>query len=452
MALQSTASASNPLCLSEIKTEFSGISGDCLTDFYGAASGVPSSGNICISDFLGKSSIFQATALSFDSSAAMTAVATGLYPEVYVTGWQAGGGSTTLPSQSAINLATELTNQGWDGTTPVNATVTVNAINTAHTSSDFHNGIWTWKFDGSFMAATLYGAWMTSADFNSNDSVATAYGQSGNQGTRYDIPKDKAIGLIRTNFISGAIPSGSTITINVNGFLQGTPGGGGTLGAIGTTTATAGTDGGKGGPIFDLSAADYDVTWNFTQGSSAKLFRGLGGGGGACGFTWPSYPSFFHQNNSYTAQGASNIRIYNVTKNRFSEMRNLAPLHYEDYYNGSYGTGLGPTPAGYYRRGATANPRYSGIGGAYVQYSSFASNNYGSASTTTGTDYIKCSPTDGQDGYSGDYVSTNNMAFPVSGGDGGADGNIFKYKNSSGATIESDTPPYNWSGTVTVTA
>jgi len=443
MALQSTASASNPLCLSEIKTEFNSISSNCLTGFYGAASGVPSSGNICVSDFLGKSSIFQATALSFDSSAAMTAVATGIHPEVYITD------HTTLPSKTAINLATELTNQGWDGSTPVNASITINEINTAHTSNDWSNGVWTWKYDGSLVNA-FYGGWMTTSDYNNNNSVATAWSGSGNSGTRYDIPKDRCIGLTRSNFVSGAIPSGSTITINVNGFLQGTAGAGGTLGTIGTTSATDGTDGAKGGPIFDLSAADYDVTWNFTQGTNAKIFKGLGGAGGACGFTWSQYPSYFHTNNSYSAVGASDIAVYNVTKNRFAEALNIAPFHNE----GNYGTShsLYPLPSsGYYRSGSNTNGRYSGVPGAYVMYSTFAGTNYGGA-TATGTQYIKCRSTDGQDGYGGSYLTGKNMVFNWSGGHGGPDGNIFKYKNSLGATIESDTAPYNWSGTVSVIA
>ena len=440
MALQSTASASDPLKLSEIQAEFNTVSGNCLTDFYGASAGLPTSGQICISDFLGKSAIFQATALSYDSSAAMTAGGIGSTPEVYVTT------GNTMPALSSINLANALIAQGWDGTTPVNATVTINEINTAHTSNDYSE-MFTWKFDGNLIAASWFGGWMTNADFNNNDSVATST-LSG--GAVVNIPKDRVIGLTRLNFVSGAIPSGSTITINHNGFMQGTAGGGGTLGQIGTSSATAGTDGQKGGPIFDLSAADYDVTWNYTQGSNAVLFRGLGGAGGACGFTWPSYPSHFDRNNSYTAIGAEHIRMFNVTKNLYTEYTNISPFHNE----GNWGTthSLHPLPAGYYRSGATANPRYSGVPGGYVAYSTFASSNYGSGNTTTGTQYIKCTSTDGQDSYGGSFVSSQGMAFPVSGGNGGADGSIFKYKTNLGSVIETDVVPYNWTGTVTVRA
>jgi len=63
MTLQASFSSSDPLCLSEIKTEFDNTSSDCLTGFYGVDS-TPASGTICISDFLG-------------TSQSMTRVATG---------------------------------------------------------------------------------------------------------------------------------------------------------------------------------------------------------------------------------------------------------------------------------------------------------------------------------------------------------------------------------------
>ena len=55
MALQSSASAADPLKFSEVKTEFD--LGDNLRSYLGAASGVPSTGTLKLTDFLGTSAI-----------------------------------------------------------------------------------------------------------------------------------------------------------------------------------------------------------------------------------------------------------------------------------------------------------------------------------------------------------------------------------------------------------
>ena len=57
----------SPLCLSEIKTEFSETSSDCLTGFYGVYS-TPASGDICISDFLGTSQSFYGVTVGENSA------------------------------------------------------------------------------------------------------------------------------------------------------------------------------------------------------------------------------------------------------------------------------------------------------------------------------------------------------------------------------------------------
>ena len=51
-----TLPASGPLSLSEIQTEFGGSNPISISEYYAAASGVPASGTIKISDFYGKSS------------------------------------------------------------------------------------------------------------------------------------------------------------------------------------------------------------------------------------------------------------------------------------------------------------------------------------------------------------------------------------------------------------
>ena len=75
----------------------------------------------------------------------------------------------------------------------------------------------------------------------------------------------------------------------------------------------------------------------------------------------------------------------------------------------------------------------------------------GPGGNTSGTQYYRNSSWNGP---SGPYLAripsfyTNQQ----SGGAAGPSGKLFKYQNSLGATIESDTPPFDWTGTVSVTA
>lgn len=68
-----TLPASGPLSLSEIQTEFGGTNPISISEYYAAATGVPASGTISISDFYGKSatmvdiaplSVYNSTAVS----------------------------------------------------------------------------------------------------------------------------------------------------------------------------------------------------------------------------------------------------------------------------------------------------------------------------------------------------------------------------------------------------
>ena len=448
MALQSTASASNPLCLSEIKTEFNSISSNCLTGFYGAASGVPSSGNICISDFLGTSSAFQAT-INYDSSqAAVTTTSSGI---TYID-WN------NTPAPASLNIATSLTAAGWDGSLPVVATININNLNTSHTS-DHH---WITSGMGTFAGNR---SWATTAEKNASDSTFTI-GSS----TEY---KDSVIPIKNLNLISGAIPSGSTITINMNGFLQGAAGDGGAAGNVkhhsSQSAPTAGSNGEDGGPIFDFSAADYDVTWSYSQGTTGRLFRGVPGGGGAGGFqryesNWDSSYNVYNEGNRGKGWQGFPIQIYNVTRNKYSNHDHIDWGLYTGSYTSTSSTAHFPATGGLYLVRVGLNGRYGAAGGGWGYLQSFGDALYGNNLSnyitqgtgtvsgpgySSGTQYYRLNPEGGSAGmwnYAGSYTSNQ------SGGLGGNWGKIFKYKNSLGATITSDTPPFNWSGTVTVTA
>lgn len=459
MTLQSSASASNPLCLSEIKTEFSSISSNCLTGFYGAASGVPSSGNICVSDFLGVSAAFN---VSFDSS---TTLSTRTDSGFEYIDYASESTNSLLQGvqtwQSSINLYNLLTAAGWDGTSAVVANITINNLNSSSHTSNHH---WVQEISSNYN----YG-WITSADRSNSHSSTTASGV-----THY---KDQVIPIKSLNFVSGAIPSGSVVNITNNGFIQGIGGAGGAGGTVRSNdnglTASAGSQGAAGGPIFDLSAAAYDVDWNYTQGSTGKVFRGLGGAGGSGGYNWDTNGNTANSyGHGYRAQ---EIHLYNVTRNKFHTL-GMTQL---PAYTGSYGadsswnTALFPRPTspviGLARYAWI--PRYEAMGGMWSLLQSHSDAYYGSTiyqnkvyywlgdsssmtgpgGNSSGTQYYKNTSWTGPSGL---YMSripsyfTNQQA----GGAAGAAGKLFKYQNSLGAVIESDTPPYDWTGTVSVTA
>ena len=100
MALQS----SGMICLSQVQTEFGGSNPICLSEYYGAASGVPTSGMICLSHFYGKSAAFTANI-------------------------------TVSSSTTNYNMRTAFVNAGWDGTKTLQGTVTINSGVTVYSTS-----------------------------------------------------------------------------------------------------------------------------------------------------------------------------------------------------------------------------------------------------------------------------------------------------------------------------
>ena len=358
MTLQSSASASNPLCLSEIKTEFSSISSNCLTGFYGAASGVPASGNICLTDFLGKSSSID---VSFDSSTTLsTTTDSGGFEYIDYAGENSTSPLVGTPDwMSSINLYNLLTAAGWDGTSAVVANITINNLNSSHTNNH--------HFVSEISSNYNYG-WITSADrSNSHSNTSGLY-------------KDQVIPVKSLNFVSGAIPSGSVVNITNNGLIQGIGGAGGAAGNVRTSTnnetATAGGQGSAGGPIFDLSAAAYDVDWNYTQGSTGKVFRGIGGAGGSGGFNIDiSTTSFDSYGHGYRGQ---EIHLYNVTRNKYISVDMFQGLIFTGSYGSDTYTFPRPTSGNMsYSRYALA-PRAESLGGKYSPLDSYASGYYGS--------------------------------------------------------------------------
>lgn len=89
MALPNTGA----LSLSQIQTEFGGVNPIGINEYYGAASGIPSSGTIDIADFYGKVSTPPA-AQTFNSSGTWNRPAKP-FNYAYVRVWAAGGGGGT---------------------------------------------------------------------------------------------------------------------------------------------------------------------------------------------------------------------------------------------------------------------------------------------------------------------------------------------------------------------
>jgi len=91
MALQT----SGPISLNDIQTEFGGSNPISLSEYYGAASGIPASGAISIGDFYGASaSQFSVTLYSGNSST--QSISVGFEPDMVIIKRRGGTGSPTL--------------------------------------------------------------------------------------------------------------------------------------------------------------------------------------------------------------------------------------------------------------------------------------------------------------------------------------------------------------------
>ena len=194
-----TLPSSGPLSLSDIRGEFGGPTPIALENYYRGGSyvpnitqnsGIPTSGAISIKSFYGTTHAFIFT-------------------------------QTVSSNVNQYNLSSQAGSAGWDGSTPIVATVTIN------------NGVWCY----------------------SNDTGTPGF------------------------YIPG-LPSGSIVVVNNYGYITGAGGAGGTGGDYNFSgcAGTVGADGGSGGTAL---VCRYSSPINNYSGVSAGGGGGGGGGGSA---------------------------------------------------------------------------------------------------------------------------------------------------------------------------
>jgi hypothetical protein len=92
MALQSSASTADPLKFSEVQAEFTTVSGTSMRDYLGVTVGVPSTGTLNLTDFLGTSAD-----LIYDVTVGSKYVQSGGTYIYYANGYFDWNGSTSTP-------------------------------------------------------------------------------------------------------------------------------------------------------------------------------------------------------------------------------------------------------------------------------------------------------------------------------------------------------------------
>lgn len=244
MALQT----SGPISLANIQAEFGGSNPISLSEYYGAASGVPTSGTISLSNFYGKSNVFQLTL---------------------------SGTSTTNVYSTAISA-------GWDGSKAIVVTVpsslTIVGSTSAVAAVDFTGG-----------------AFPNGATLINNGKI---YGRGGNGGRGanghincYDYGAGPGVQGATGGDAIRANASYPLIIVN-NGTI-GSGGGGGWGGS--SSQLNVGGGGAGGGVPYGLGAAGgTGGGGGGSAGTNATLtVAGNGGAGayyysGTCGYQWSS--------------------------------------------------------------------------------------------------------------------------------------------------------------------
>ena len=230
MALQTSGAIS----IADIATEFGGSAPHSLSEYYGAASGVPTSGAISISHFYGKSSQFT---------------------------------FTITTNQTNANLASLATAAGWDGSSALVAT-----INSGVYISSNSTGTPALTVSGSFPAGvTLV-----------NNGYIVGMGGSGGVGRNGNNTGGSG------GYAGGtALSVSSAITINNAGTVAG-GGGGGSGGQRGGYGAGGGGGGGRSSAAANSSGGAGGISRYHCSGSYHGSAGGSGtvssaGGGGARG-------------------------------------------------------------------------------------------------------------------------------------------------------------------------
>ena len=237
MALQTSGAIS----LANIQTEFGGSNPIAISEYYGAAAGVPTSGTIAISHFYGKSSQFSFTISSDTTNASLSTLATAA---------------------------------GWDGSSALVATI--------------NSGVYVYSTSTGTPALTVSGSYPAGVSLINNGYIVGMGGTGGYgySGTNY--PNYGHAGYSG----GGALSVSSAISITNNGTIAGGGGGGG---GGGTKWRSAKPDGygsgggggggrsGKsnssGGPRGYQKTTGIVVSWG-SAGSSGTVSSAGGGGSG----------------------------------------------------------------------------------------------------------------------------------------------------------------------------
>ena len=267
MALQS----SGPISLLDIQNEFGGSAPISLSEYYGAAAGVPSSGSISLSNFYGTSSVFSHTISS---------------------------------SQKELNLYSYLVGQGWNGSDPVDLTVSSN--------------VYLWSDNTSTAGLTISSSFSNLLTLRNYGKIIGRGGNGGNAGSQTTNPtaptaggpavSNSASGVVLYNYsgayIAGGGGGGGSYQWGGGGGGAGggsggdsgprhttlSGGAGGAIGQAGSDGASwgspytdndyCGSDGGTGDPLGHGGGAGGGGGTAIDTGSSCNVYMGTGGGGG----------------------------------------------------------------------------------------------------------------------------------------------------------------------------
>ena len=241
MALQTSGAIS----LANIQTEFGGSNPISISEYYGAAAGVPTSGAIAIGHFYGKSSQFT---------------------------------FTISTNQTNANLATLATAAGWDGSSNLQATI--------------NSGVYISSNSTGTPALTVSGSYPAGVTLINNGYIV-GMGGSGAKGSAR-IQNNSATPYSGSSG-GGALSVSSAITIQNNGTIGGGGGGGGAGGLAlmfnndndPISTATGGGGGGGRGGSTNSSGGARGEYWypcytgyGSAGGSGTSSGAGAGGSGG----------------------------------------------------------------------------------------------------------------------------------------------------------------------------
>lgn len=234
---------SGEISIVDIATEFEDTAPHALTEFYGAADGIPVSGAITVKQFYGKSNMFSFTIGS---------------------------------NQTNADLRTLALGAGWDGATALEATI--------------GSGVYISASSTGTPALTISGSFPSGVTLVNNGYIIGRGGNGGNGGYASASGSGGATG-------GGALSVSSAVTIQNNGAIAGGGGGGGGGGGRdhpsfpylrggggggGRTGLTNSSGGSPNGGTGTVNAAGSGGARQFIQ-NSAAIYSGSGGGGGGWG-------------------------------------------------------------------------------------------------------------------------------------------------------------------------